>query len=255
MRVAVWMTGHEIADTVADAAFTGVTQQCDPVMMTCANGVYLKPGTEANIAYGVLRGAGCVFAASEAQSKPWVHIDRGYWRPGHYDGYYRVSLNGTQQTSNWPEPDYDRWCRLNIEVRPWRGLDESKPVLVCPPTAPVRQFFGYTGMDFGGPGDYGSHVIRQKGDASPINFSDYNYVLTFNSSVGWQALAAGIPCVSDATHSIVGTFFGKKPLAQLAKAQYVGRERLFATMAGLQMTLEEMRQGKLWPVVSRLMSS
>lgn len=215
-------TGHPIADTIADSI---------PDMPL-----------DADIGYGILRGNAEVFKGSPC----WFNIDRGYFHPGHFDGYYRVSLRGTQQTRFWPEPDYDRMRALRIDTKPWRGFDHSKPVLVVPPTKHVMQFFGLHHWKH----PYG--VISTKGHAMDINFQDYSYIYTFNSSLGWQALMAGIPCISDTTHSIVGSYFNNLSLDQLAEAQYVDRERLFAIMSGLQLTLKEMREGKLWTLVEML---
>jgi len=234
MKVAVWRTGHEIADTVASAIQEGLPDIAAP---------------NVGIGYGILRG----MTAGFKQYPHWFNVDRGYWKPSHYNGYYRISLRSTQQTFGLDKlkPDYDRLRALGIELYPWRGFDDSKSVLVCPPTHHVSEFFG-----LGQLWKYPSTkcILRNKGDASPINFDDYNYVYTFNSSVGWQALAAGIPCISDPKHSIIGAWFGNSLTDSLSKKQHTEREQLFAVMSGLQLTLKEMREGKLWPLMSQLMS-
>jgi hypothetical protein len=227
--VKVLRTGHPIADTVANA------------LRGC-------PDFDGVIGYGILRGND----AELKKAKHYFELDRGYFKPSHYDGYYRISHRGTQQTVNWLQPDYERLNALNLPIRPWRGLDPSKPVLVCPPTDDVAAFFGI--KPWPTPFDRG-YVIRKKGDPSSINFQDYNYVLTFNSSVGWQALMAGIPCVSDATHSIVGSYFNNLALDELSEAQYVEREKLFATMAAHQFTLSEIEQGKAWGLIQHYLFS
>jgi len=267
MRVCVWKTGHEIADTVAQEIMrsqSGAAHSYRDLRHTeCVD----VRDHDTHIAYGILRGTADVFRECERLGKPYIHLDRGYFHPGHYDGYYRVSLRGTQQTGHWLEPDYERLAKLALDIKPWRGFDHSKPVLVCPPTREVSDFFypGEHGERYTwekhnfewhiqerhkGPG----YVWRPKGTATPINFDDYSHVLTFNSSVGWQALAAGIPCVSDPKHSIVGAWFNHFTTDDLAEAQYSERERLFATMAKLQMTLSEIRDGKLWALIQELLS-
>lgn len=241
--IRVHKTGHQIADTVADAII--------------ASGIP-DLNIDLDIVYGILRHD--VFS----KSKLWVNIDRGYWGANHFDGNYRVSLMGTQQTNFWPEPS-----QHTMPLHPWRGFDHSKPVLVCPVTPVVKKFFNsddWDGSSYGKPENYiynyvetkefgrQKAVVRLKGDPSPINFQDYNYVLTFNSSVGWQAIAAGIPCVSDTTHSMVGSFFKNISLAELSKKQYIERARMFGCMESLQLTLQEMREGKLWPLIEKLIS-
>ena len=276
MRIAVWKTGHEIAGRVAEAIAGGLRgtgirhTNCAELSGNLLRLDDVVGGEDLHIAYGILRGTAEVFRECGRLGKPYIHLDRGYWKPGHYDGYYRVSLCGTHQTAGLDKlsPDYERWRALGVEMKPWRGFDHGKPVLVCPPTGEVAGFFGLDpelwrmqAVEASWWNDYecllhqpyANVKVRLKGDTWPLDFSDFNFVKTFNSSVGWQALAAGIPCVSDPVHSIVGATYGKIPLEKLSEAQYMDRERLFGVMAGLQLTLEEIRAGKLWPLVSRLL--
>lgn len=229
-------TGHEIADTVAAALEEGLYGTLDRILPSMP------------IGYGILRGT----AEEFKKAKNYIHLDRGYFKPSHYDGYYRVSLNGTQQTTGLDQFEDDtRFKQLDIEVKLWRGFDKSKPVLVIPPTDVVMQFFDIlTGVYL----PETPYVIRRKGDIAIINFDDYNYVLTFNSSVGWQALLNGIPCVSDPTHSIVGSRYHNISLDNLEEAQYIDRHKLFAVMANLQLSLQEIRAGKICNLVERLLS-
>lgn len=251
MKVAAWRTGHSIADTVMGAI------DAPSYLASDHSDKLLVHFFDAHIAYGILRGTTDVFRECVRQGKPWIHLDRGYWKPGHYDGYYRVSLCGTQQVTglNRIPPDYDRLRALGIEMKPWRGPDPAKPILICPPTDEVRKFFAYEAMALT-PGRQGQFYVRVKEDPTPLVLGDYSHVITFNSSVGWQALAAGIPCISDPTHSIVGSWFKDTPLMDnLAKRQESEREQLFGVMARLQMTLGEMQAGDLWELVNLLMSS
>lgn len=248
-RVAVYKTGHEIADTVANAIMVGL----DNASLHDTSSIV---DSDCSIAYGILRGAEDVFR----RSKLWFNLDRGYFHPSHYDGYYRISLQGTQQTRFWPDSDDSRLNALGLDIKPWRGLDFSKPVLVCPPTDQVVKFFGLRKDKWliSVIAHHPNYVIRQKGDQSPINFQDYNYVHTFNSSVGWQALMAGIPCVSDPTHSMAASWFytkyGKLSLDELAQKQLDDRYKLFTAMSNLQLTLDEIKQGKLWPLMISMCS-
>lgn len=247
MKIAVYETSHEIADRVARSLARGLNsyligKSTDPF-----------PYADIHIAYGILRGTADIFKKANC----WFNVDRGYWRPSHYDGYYRISLRETQQTKFWPEPDYERYKRLGIDIAPWRGPSPNKPVLVIPPTTAVKEFYNLKNWK------HPRGIVRTKSDSTnKINFQDYSYVYTFNSSVGWQALAAGIPCISDATHSMVGSWFSTLSttscdlsLDELANAQYLEREKLFAVMSSLQLTLEEIEQGKLWPLMSSLIST
>lgn len=270
MKIAVWKTGHEIADTVAEAVAAGLP---NADLVDFRKQYYgMIEDYDIHIGYGILRGMDEVFKCAEAHGIPWFHLDRGYFNPGHFGGKYRVSLRGTQQTGNWPEGE----CR--VPMQRWRGFDESKQVLVVPPTDAVREFFNIDKWDGFGSNYYAygrktpthysdwllfaisqrevkkmDFVIRRKGDTSALNFLDYNYVKTFNSSLGWQAIQAGVPCVSDPVHSMVGSWYSKIPLENLSEAQYADRHKLFVCMEALQLTLSEMREGKLWPLMEKLL--
>lgn len=246
MTIAIWKTGHTIADTVAEALAEGLDANIHDRRYSDIN---TCSSNSVHMCYGILRGAADVFA----KTKVWFNVDRGYFYPGHYEGYYRISYRGTQ--AKWhddiPRKPYEG------KLEPWRGFDHSKPVLVCPPTDHVREFFNYTGLAF--ETDYAddNYVVRRKGDTSPINFLDYNYVITFNSSMGWKALQAGIPCISDPEHSIIGSYYAHKGINLLTDNSLNipdTRLELFEAMQAHQFTLNEIRQGKAWPLIKHYLS-
>lgn len=223
MKLAIWRTGHEIADRVA-SAFKGdhflVGSECD------------FDAYDFHIGYGILRGMEDVFA----KAKHWINIDRGYINPGHYDGYYRLSYKGTQQTFGFPQPDFDRLKMLGV-VFENRPLQDGY-VLVCPPTDHVKKFFKIPYWDWDCRRSE-TPFIRNKGDLSPIDWSRIKRVITYNSSVGWEAMRRDIPVSSNPFNSIIGAF----------EQQYEGleadyREPLFGIMAALQFTLDEFRQDR-----------
>lgn len=250
MKIAVWRTKHEIATTVADAVNDGLS----------SHGLYLDLDTDEmfpddvdiHIGYGILRGMDDVFRACQKAGKPFIHIDRGYFKPGHFDGYYRISLNGTQQTT-WLdrlEPDYARWDALGIEIL--NSKNHHGKILLCTPTQHVQDFFNIichiTSVD------ESNYLWRPKNCQRQLQQDLYkcSEVITFNSSVGWEALRQGIPVVSDPDHSIVGAW--QKTLVKNQYLDYDERRRLFAIMASLQLTLEEIRSGLLWPLIQKLLT-
>ena len=245
MRVCVWRTGHEIADTVGVAAHQSLEGSrvfnCSTMCVEDISSIVSE--FDIHIGYGILRSMDDVFRECDRQGKPWFNIDKGYWKPGHFGGYYRVSLRGTQQVSGWPEPDWERWKALGIEVEDWKWQDGN--VLVCPPTDYVREFLDMKYWDWDCKASE-VPLIRHKDAAYEICWQQTKRVITFNSSVGWEALRRGIPCESDPVHSIVGAW---QTIHGTDK-----REELFATMAGLQLTLDEMRAGKLWPLMEKLLA-
>lgn len=257
MKIAVWKTGHDIADTVAEAVYEGLKEHAECRRFDTRTDLGKPFEEDVHIAYGILRGTSDVFKLARSMDKPWIHIDRGYWKPGHYDGYYRVSLNGTQQTFGLDklEPDYERWDALGIEILDVRKFDEDvyRPVLYCPPTHDVSMFFKHWMMI--DPNSCGHKlIVRRKGMNIPLqsDFDECSMVYTFNSSVGWEALRQGIPVVSDPDHSIVGAYqkLVDKPLHE----DLDSRRRLFGIQASLQQTLDEIRSGMLWPLLQKLLS-
>lgn len=254
MRIAIWTTNHHIADTVAEHINRGLRLCCQTPTILSTTKAALADQFDLSIGYGILRGMTAVFRAS----KNYIHLDRGFWKSGHFSGYYRVSHNGTQQTrlANIPT-DPSRWNNLDIEIQPKRltaGLDK---ILVCPPTPDVCNFFNldvnkwlnHTAIQY-----KDKVIIRHKDSSIPLaeHLAQARKVVTFNSSVGWEAMRQGIEVVSDPSHSIIGAW--KKELDKDATLDLDERCKIFAKMAALQLTLEEMQQGSLWSLMSNLMS-
>lgn len=258
MRPCVWITGHSIADTVGsqvraglDACHLYYTKDLTPEIIDAH---------DVHIGYGILRGMDKVFRACDAASKPWFNIDRGYWKPGHYDGYYRISLRGTQQTKfDGLKHDYERWDRLGIDILTDQRCDEMPYSLICPPTDYAADFFGLSQKQWHHEAEqYSTDCIwfdRLKTANKPLqkDLDGANKVITFNSSVGWEALRQGIEVISDPTHSIVGAY--QKKLDKPIHADLNARRELFALMASLELTLDEIRSGLLWPLIQNLMNT
>lgn len=234
-------TGHEISDTVTSALEEGLY---GPI--TCR---------DFSIGYGILRGN----AEKFRKCPTWINIDRGYIKPHHYDGYYRFSLCGTQQTNLGDiEPDYVRLEKLQVDFPLPRGIDSTAHTLIIPPTDHVAKFFKVNAYEWVRDQRMiytdSPLRIRMKGDDTPLekHLANCLRVVTFNSSVGWEALRRGIPVYSDETHSIVGAY--KKFIDKPLHLDFKARRDLFAIMAGLQLTLQEIRDGMLCPLIDKLLA-
>lgn len=231
LKICVGRTGHEIADKVAQSLVKGFGHYSDGNVF---------------IGYGILRG----MAESFRKYEHFFELDRGYFHPGHYDGCYRISYKGTQAKYDqaFDAPEYD------IGLEPIRKYDKSKPVLVCPPTDAVCHFFGFKWWN---PEKIEQKLlIRQKGDQSPIPWDDISAVLTFNSSVGWQAIQRGIPCLSDTANSVVGSYYNTDSLDELIEMFHTKpRKPLFDFMRAHQFTLAEIEQGLAWPLIKHYLST
>lgn len=256
MKIAVWRTGHEIADTVALAINQGLPNSSLPSTQYLDEKYDLNTAIEMydiHIGYGILRNMDKVYRAAQAAGKPFICLDKGYWKPGHFDGYYRISLNSTQQTTclDKLEPDYERWDRLGIKILPFKERRGNN--LVVPPTDYVQSFFGLSSMPQPWPGD--PIYIRYKTATNPLQ-EDLDHaarVITFNSSVGWEALRQGIPVVSDEQHSIVGAY--QKLVDKDISKDYEAIRRLFGIMAATQLRLDEIKQGLLCPLLIKLLAA
>lgn len=256
MRVAIWRSGHEIADRVADAIRAGIPKN----LLAAPNSKELfhpegwdeghsKYG-DIHIGYGILRSMDKVWKDCERTGRPFFIVDRGYWKPGHYDGYYRVSLRGTQQTGGWPEPDWERWEKLGLTID--EPVKRNGYALCCPVTDYVKDWLGDYKAPVPDRGEFDKDsgvLVREKGCTRSLDddLAGARRVVTFNSSVGWEALRRGLPVESDPVHSIVG--------AWLAKHGTDKREELFAVMSACQLTLDEMLAGKLWLLMEKLLAA
>lgn len=258
--IGVWVSDHEISYTVGKAIYDGLkpmfpdTELCQTVPEK-----YLKEIADINIGYGILRNMDAVWRKSARDNKPYFIVDRGYWKPSHYDGYYRISLRGTQQTTGLDklEPDYARWEALGLEIFPSQNRVGGS--LVCPVTQHVKTFFrdmdetATTSLPL--PYIKEPMILREKGSDIPLQsqLEKCGNVVTFNSSVGWEALRQGIEVVSDPEYSIIGCY--QKLVDKPLHLDINERRRLFSIQASLQRTLPEIREGKLWPLLDNLLMS
>lgn len=241
MKVAVWMTGHAICDTVAKSLAKGFNADLHHV--NALNDALLAQ-YDVHLAYGILRGAAEVFKACSRLGIPWFNADNAYFGAGHYDGFYRISYQGTQsQYRQGIEADHP------LTLKPFRS---GSRILVVPPTPYVCEFFNINMpawlMEAIRKCDK-PYVIKYK-DGSEVDFTDVHKVITFNSSLGWKALAEGIEVDSDPKHSVVGSYYVDNPLPFCD----IDRNPLMRFMAASQFTLKEIEQGKAWELVNRLMS-
>lgn len=255
MKIAVWKTGHPIADTVADALFRGIRiSNPDPTCIFNTQNYFID-SYDCRMAYGILRGTTEVFRESDASDKPWFHLDRGYTNPGHFDGNYRISYKGTQAI--WHEGAPRKPIDINLEPQRFSG----KRVMICPPSQDVCEFFGidYTTWTYWAGYKASSFFVpcftRHKGETEPIEWDEIRAVITFNSSVGWEAVRRGIPCLSDVNHSTVGSFYGETVTENLFEKFYIlDRMKLFEFMSAHQFTLEEIRWGDAWGLIQYYLS-
>lgn len=238
--VTVFRTGHEINERVCDALEQGF------------------PGPQL-ATYGVLRGSGAWAKRMRLRELSVLMADKGYFKPGHFEGYYRLSWNGTQALFSTSEAKDDARLKelqkeWQINLEPWQK--PGSRILICPPTLPVADFYGLSNHGVNWGNEVGHEIIRHHGARwqvtvrtkdSPFpleeDLQDCAAVVTFNSGVGWEALRRGILCISDVKHSTVGSYLGTT-IADLGHdLTECDRYPLFSFMANRQFTLAEISNG------------
>ena len=90
-------TDHLINATVMDAVYEGLKKSNINVKKVKAIPP-LEP-VDSCVSYGILRGTTPWYRSSNT----FIYIDKSFLRPGHFDGYYRFSINGFQPAYNGHE--------------------------------------------------------------------------------------------------------------------------------------------------------
>lgn len=249
----IWRTTHEINRNVSESVHRGTGF---PIINT--DFVGRRVLNTPSIAYGILRGTSEAFAHSQKNGLEWWEVDNGYFKRGHFNGYYRVSRNGlcaTYDDTKTQQLTDDRFKVLNITIKDWCNPSDGF-ILVCPPTPAIEQFYGmeqdgwlkstlaYLAL-------YSERAVKVRPkDVNSIPLSDdlrgAYCVLTFNSNVAVDALASGIPAITSPVHTIFG-WNGLKVEDVATKDIRIGdRQRLFNFLAHCQFTLGELEQKRTW---------
>lgn len=254
----IWRTGHPINEEVTRALRIGSLRLSDTHEgFTVLHVDERKKDLpiNASIAYGILRGTGDIFHACDTDRKEWWEVDRGYFKPKHYDGYYRISLQGTR-ARYVPEvadclPD-DRWNALGINLAPWRSADKGC-ILLVPPTEPVAEFYGFDRNQW--INEYTAKlrdktdrriVLREKDTTVPLQYAlaDCYCVVTYNSNVALEALIRGVPAIGGNCEIKHWNGFGVHNINDDLRRP--DRLKLFRFLSYCQFTLEEFNTGYAW---------
>lgn len=242
----LWYTEHDINHRVLNAVAAGLARAGAAAQAMQSEGAQSIAEGE-HICYGVLRGSDAILKTAHRMGWPWYHIDNGYFRPGHFNGYYRISKGNTQACFNAAQAsDGQRWRELGLEIGPWQR-NHLGHILVCPPTAAMGTFFGFD------PKAWLSHVlatlsgcsarpvvVRHKHSSRPLEeeMQGAYAVVTFNSGVAWQALLQGIPAIADRQCSV--RTWNQFDFADIEKdLTQCDRQALFHCLANNQFTLQE----------------
>ena len=195
-----------------------------------------KGGT--TVVWGLARGAPQLVEKAKEAGHDWYYVDHGYFKRGHTTGYYRVTKNGHQQDWIRDCPD-DRWSKLGVKLHERRG---GSMVVIVPPSASVQAVFG---PFFEPPA---GQVSRKDNKPFFEKFPDAKVVYTYNSIAAVEAIAHGVPCV--VTGQSAAAPVASKSIDELTFPAPELQRRWAASIAYGQFTMEEMRSGLAWRMVS-----
>lgn len=229
----------------------------EKVMGALARGLGTKPvGLKAQAKgaialYGFLRGSEPVLRKAQAEGRDWWYLDNGYFRPGHYNGFYRLTRNAYQHDGRG-ESDGRRFRQLGIQIQPWRK--RSRHILVCPPGQVMASHRGFGAEQWMAQtmSTLREHTeipvrVRHKGSGVPLarDLEGCHALVTALSNTAVEALIAGVPVFC--THDCAAASMGKSDLREIEDPHLpADRERWAGVLADHQWTLDELRAGLPW---------
>jgi len=206
--------------------------------------------------YGILRGTGEILKQCEWVQRDFFYIDHGYFKPGHYEGFYRVTKNGRQadlpDQGEYVYPE-NRWKDLNLGLSPWRK--DGRHVLVIPLTGAIAGFYGINADQWLrtvtteiSRNTSRPIVVKPKGEGEISDaLRDCWCVVTHSSNSAVDALLAGVPAVvlgESACETVSWVF------EDIEKPWWPPRERWCHALAYHQFRLDEMRNGTAWRILN-----
>lgn len=242
-----YSSGHKHSQTICEAFAAGGRF---PLLV---NARELQPG--AMFTYGNLRGLKALLDRAIAEGRDWYYADNGYFRPGHYDGYYRVTRNAYMHDGHGTAAAA-RWEKLGKRIMPWKK--GGRFVMVCPPGDVYAQLRGFDA----GAWLTGTLAALKRSTARPIvvrskpkkgelqvplwkSLEGAHALVTHSSNSAVEALLFGIPvfCSAPCAASIVAS----ADVCSIETPYYPdNREQWAWNLAAAQWTLDEMRRGVCW---------
>lgn len=205
--------------------------------------------------YGNMRGLKPILDCARAEGRDWYYADNGYFRPGHWDGYFSITKNALQHAGSG-RAGPARFARLGLTIQPWRR--QGAHILIAPPSLPFAQL-----NDFDGTAWIDDVLLRiRRFTDRPIiirrkartrrearyqrplihDLADAWCVVTYSSKTALHALLAGVPIF--ATTPCAASAMGLVDLSSIEAPAYpAGRAQWAANLAANQWTLEEIERG------------
>lgn len=248
---AIYFTGHEIADRVAQSF-----HKLGYIPYDLRNTKHPCERQNTHIAYGILRGTSEIFKTAKLRKERFIFVDKGFLKSGHYDGYYRLGVNSFQQPYEVHAFGLERLENILGGEKIFSPIKKGDYILVCPPTEAVANFYnlGSTRIWLQNTlADIVDHTdrpikVRFKSDANPLldDLSKSYCVVTHSSSVAWQAARHGIPAITD--KACIMHNWNELKLSDIEsnlKMQVLESDvvKLLSFMSAYQFTLKEIESG------------
>jgi len=269
MSVNVYLSGDSIHDRVLQAFYDGC-----PVEKSLRRVEQYEP-SEVGVVFGIAKRAvpysqfrGKVISEQIRLRQRVIILETGYINRGDgEDNHYACGfggMNGRGDFKNTNSPP-DRWRRLNTDLKPWRGTDKSKYILLCG-QVPWDANVEHIHMDdwlvqsyraickrtnrkvLFRPHPRALGRIRINGldeHSGPVDWNQVHAVVTFNSNVAVEAVINGVPAFVDDIGSMALPV-SSRSLADIEAPWYPARERWAQDLAYTQWTPAEMRKGECW---------
>lgn len=223
--------------------------------------------TDSMATYGILRGCGELIAMAQHMKHDYWHIDNGYVRQSdhmrhdgpRYDGFYRITKNGFQNTDEPEARPPDRWKATGDHKysRIAHNWTKGENILVIPPSKFVAE---YQRID---PETWLKQVeaeIRKRTDR-PIQIKTMkgelelflpktHCLVTHESMAALHAVILGTPAIALGNHCIGDLSW---TWGDLERPRYFDRGRVYKLchwLAYNQFSLDEIRSGRAWEMLN-----
>lgn len=210
--------------------------------------------------YGNLRGLGELLELAKRDGREWYYGDNGYFRPGHYEGYYRITKNAEQHAgAGGAGPE--RWEKLGKQILPWKK--GGRFIMICPPGEKYAELHGFNRARWLAETTAAirRHTDREiverskpkKGEAGSslwASLRDCHAMVTHSSNSAVEALLYGVPVFCTGPCAAAG--MGSADVSTIETPRYPDdREQWAFNLAANQWTLAEMAAGKCWTELNR----
>lgn len=210
------------------------------------------------VTYGNLRGLKELLDQAIREGRPYVYADNGYFKPGHYDGYYRCTWNALQHDGSG-DASPQRWEALGKTIRPWRPSGSF--VMVCPPGALYASMHGFDReawlsnvlITLTANTDR-RIVVRQKptkGRDEPLwkSLRDCHALVAHSSNSAVEAVLYGVPVFC--TDPCAAYAMGEPDVSRIESPKFPDRDQWAFNLAAAQWNLIEMRDGTCWAQLNK----